>query len=195
MARLAGAGRAPGVNRMVDREIALLRTLTALAWADGAVTPEESALLDRAAVEFGLPVEEREALVRLRLDPIPLDRFEDLARALRESVSTEDGRRWVLDQARALVGADQVVTPQESRWLGALDSILRAGDTPSLFARVRAVLAGVRGEGVRAPAAPREDLERRILGGLLARRVLRAGGWRIRRRLRPAWGAICWRPV
>jgi len=73
------------------------------------------------------------------------------------------------------VAADQIVAPEESRWLDLLERILRAGETPSLFARVRAVLAGVRGEGGAIPVAPREDLERRILGGLLARRVLRAG--------------------
>lgn len=160
---------------MVEQEIALLRTLTALAWADGVVTPEESALLDRAAVEFGLPPHEREALLRLRGEPVPLDRFEELARELRSLVSSEDERRQVLAQARALVAADQTVAPQESRWLDLLERILRAGETPSLFARVRAVLAGVRGEGGGTLATPREDLERRILGGLLARRVLRAG--------------------
>lgn len=160
---------------MVEREIALLRTLTALAWADGMVTPEESAMLDRAAVAFGLPAREREALVRLRGEPIPLDRFEELARELRALVSSEEERRQVLAQARALVTADQIVAPEESRWLEVLERILGAGETPSLFARVRAVLAGVRSEGGGAAAPPREDLERRILGGLLARRVLRAG--------------------
>lgn len=161
---------------MVEREIALLRTLTALAWADGIVTPEESAMLDRAAVAFGLPAPEREALALLRRDPLPLDRFEELARELRALVSSEDERREVLSRARALVAADNTVTPEESRWLDLLERILRAGETPSLFARVRAVLAGVRCEGGRMPAAAPEDLERRILGGLLARRVLRAGG-------------------
>ena len=161
---------------MVEREIALLRTLTALAWADGIVTPEESAMLDRAAIAFGLPAHEREALIHLRREPIPLDRFEDLARDLRALVSSEEERRQVLAQARALVAADLIVAPEESRWLDLLERILRAGETPSLFARVRAELAGVRGEGGAIPVAPREDLERRILGGLLARRVLRAGG-------------------
>jgi uncharacterized tellurite resistance protein B-like protein len=161
---------------MVEREIALLRTLTALAWADGIVTPEESAMLDRAAVALGLPAHEREALIRLRREPVPLDRFEELARELRALVSSDEERRQVLAQARALVAADQIVAPEESRWLDLLERILRAGETPSLFARVRAVLAGARGEGGGIPAAPREELERRILGGLLARRVLRAGG-------------------
>lgn len=161
---------------MVAREIALLRTLTALAWADGIVTPEESAMLDRAAVALGLPAHEREALVRLRDEPIPLDRFEELARELRALASGEKEQRQVLAQARALVAADQKVAPEESRWLDLLERILRSGETPSLFARVRAVLAGVRAEGGETPAAPREDLERRILGGLLARRVLRVGG-------------------
>jgi uncharacterized tellurite resistance protein B-like protein len=161
---------------MVERELALLRTLTALAWADGVVTPEESAMLDRAAAAFGLPANEREALVRLRSAPIPLDRFEELAHALRALVSSEEERRQVLAQAHALVAADQTIAPEESRWLDVLERILRAGETPSLFARVRAVLAGVRGEGCASPTVPRESLERRVLGGLLARRVLRAGG-------------------
>jgi uncharacterized tellurite resistance protein B-like protein len=161
---------------MMEREIALLRTLTALAWADGVVTPEESAMLDRAAAAFGLPESERAALVRLRAVPIPLDRFEELARELRVLASTDADRRDVLARARALIAADQAVAPEELRWLDLLERILRAGETPSLFARVRAVLAGVRCEQGETSAVGREDLERRVLGGLLARRVLRAGG-------------------
>jgi uncharacterized tellurite resistance protein B-like protein len=161
---------------MVERELALLKTLTALAWADGIVTPEESAMLDRAAGALGLSAAERQALASLRSEPVPLDQFEELARGLRTLVSSEPERREVLARARALVAADNVVTPDESRWLDLLDRILRAGETPSLFARVRAVLAGTRCEAGGVPAVAREDLERRILGGLLTRRILRAGG-------------------
>jgi uncharacterized tellurite resistance protein B-like protein len=161
---------------MLEREIAMLRTLTALAWADGVVTPEESTMLDRAAVDLGLPADEREALTRLRREPIPLDRFEELARELRLLVFSEEERRQLLAQAHALVAADHQVAPEESRWLDLLERILRAGETPSLFARVRAVLAGGRGDGGGAPVVSQDAEERRILGGLLARRVLRAGG-------------------
>ncbi len=158
---------------MFETEIAVLRILTALAWADGQVTAEESAMLDAAIASLGLPEPERVALARMRLEPVPLDRFEDLARDLRASAPSEEERRRVLAQARALVAADRALAPEETRWLSLLERIMEAGETPTLFARVRAVLAGTR----RGPAAaPQAQLERRVLGGLLARRVLRAGG-------------------
>jgi uncharacterized tellurite resistance protein B-like protein len=167
---------AAGRNLMGERETAVLRVLTALAWADGIVTPEEVALLDRAAADLGLTPAERTAFVELRDRPVPLDRFEELARELRAVVTSPEAKREVLELARSLVAADHRVEAEEERWIRCLEQVLIAGEAPSLFSRVRLALAGKRCSVGSTPRTPATERERQLLGALLARRVALAAG-------------------
>jgi uncharacterized membrane protein YebE (DUF533 family) len=109
---------------MVPSDLALLRSLMTMAWADGKVTEEETALIDSLIGSFGANAEETEALKAFAsepktLDDVPLDELDAGARRrllqLAVLVSFVDGEQDEKELALLDDLAQRLEIPEEER--------------------------------------------------------------------------------
>lgn len=156
----------------VTKELALMRVLLALAWADGEVSAEERSFLGGLITEFGFPETEARELERLMDQPIPLDRFEELVRAFRETTADPDDVQQLLSRAERLIEADRRRSQAETRRLSLLKEWLReegrsgprdsAAGSHGFLERLREVLGGTRSGEKPAISSIVEDLAGRM---------------------------------
>lgn len=97
-------------------ETLLLRTLVALAWADGSVDAEEVSFLRGLIAEYGLDEAEAREVLALLDQPLGLAEFEEHARAFLRAGRQED-RVGLLARAEKLVEANGTTDGSERRYL------------------------------------------------------------------------------
>ncbi len=109
---------------MVPTDRSVLRSLIAMAWADGKVLEEETALIDSLIESFGANEEEaaelREfAATKRTLDDVPLDELDDGSRRrllqLAVLVSFVDGEQDDTEKALLEDLAERLEIPEEER--------------------------------------------------------------------------------
>ena len=98
------------------QETLLLRTLAAIAWADGSVDARERAFIHGVITEYGLTEAEAEGVFALLENPVSLEEFETYARDFLQSGSEADRSR-LLSRAERIIEADGSTDRAELRYL------------------------------------------------------------------------------
>ena len=167
-------------------ETLLLRTLVAIAWADGSVDAKERAFVYGLIAEYSLSESEREEVSGLLETPVSLEQFEAYGREFLRSGSAADRNR-LLARAQRIIEADGRTDPAERRYLRLLEGWTReaqahsSDDETPVFGRFgklmgkaapstlgTAVRSLFSGSGVQADRSPREAYVA-LFGALLYR--------------------------
>lgn len=120
---------------MVPSDLSVLRSLIAMAWADGKVLAEETALIDSLIESFGANEEETAELkefaaTQRTLDDVPLDELDEGSRRrllqLAVLVSFVDGEQDETEQQLLEDLADRLEIPEDERRALMAGSAMRA---------------------------------------------------------------------
>lgn len=163
------------------RHRALMRVLSAVAWADGDLSREETdAILDLAR-SFGLSASETAAIEQRLSEPASLEEFETAAREMLLLVRTPEQRGEILREVEALVASDRRHAPEEVRYLSLLREWMLedksdASDTEAtaaaamLLRKAQGIFGGIRRAAVQAVDETRQGPVAAALNAALQRR-------------------------
>jgi uncharacterized tellurite resistance protein B-like protein len=107
---------------MHDQDLAIVKGLVSIAWADGVFADREREMLDALLDAYGAGAEEREAVVAYAALPRTLDDIDP------QELSADD-RRVLLQHAVLLSYADGDFSKEEADLLTALSAKLRIPET------------------------------------------------------------------
>jgi uncharacterized tellurite resistance protein B-like protein len=109
-----------------ERSLALLKVLAAAAWADGRLDHEEINHMKELMLVYDLGSEEMSEIDLLLERPVSYARCEDLTRDLLGMLDTQAEREEVLNEVKAILGADGQFTDEERDVLAGLQGIMNA---------------------------------------------------------------------
>jgi uncharacterized tellurite resistance protein B-like protein len=134
------------------KKLALLKSLAAIAWADGELCNEELNYLKHLALKFNLSDETWTELEPYLDDPVSLEEGEKLIEDFLSRINTPKEKQQLLDALEEMIQADQRVTPEEQEFLRRFSQII--GDTSPLGV-VRGKLKGLFKKTLFGPSADR----------------------------------------
>lgn len=161
-----------------QRNLALLKVLTAAAWADGRLDTEERNRIKELMLADDLGPEEVREIDRLLEAPVSYARCEELTRELLAMLGSDAERKAVLDEVETVLRADGRVTAEEQEVLDGLRGVMEAMTTADHFmARVAGVFR--RTFSLRVPGSSPGDLTEYLKNTVLQRLDdLSGGAWR-----------------
>jgi len=161
-----------------QRNLALLKVLTAAAWADGRLDTGERNRIKELMLADDLGPEEVREIDRLLEAPVSYARCEELTRELLSMLGSDAERKAVLDEVEAVLRADGRVTAEEQEVLDGLRGVMDAMTTADHFmARVAGVFR--RTFSLRVPGSSPGDLTEYLKNTVLQRLDdLSGGAWR-----------------
>lgn len=115
------------------KNLALLKCLVAIAWADRKLGNEEFNYLKQLALKFKLSDESWRKLEPYLDDPISLKEGEELIRDFLIHIKTSAEKQELLCVLEEMIQADQKVTPQEEEFLKRFSKIINETSTLSLI--------------------------------------------------------------
>lgn len=115
------------------KNLALLKCLVAIAWADRKLDNEELNYLKQLALKFKLSDESWRKLEPFLDDPISLEEGEELIREFLVHIKTSAEKQELLCALEEMIQADQKVTPQEEEFLKKFSQIIHETSTLSLI--------------------------------------------------------------
>jgi uncharacterized tellurite resistance protein B-like protein len=107
------------------KKLAFLKTLSAIAWADGELDNEELNYLKHLALKFSLSNSNWTKLKPCLEDFIPPDEGEKLLREYLGRINTPGEKQELLNALEEMVRADERITPQERELLDKFSQIIR----------------------------------------------------------------------
>ena len=153
--------------RSETKNLAMLKCLAAIAWADKELSNEELNYLKHLALKFNLSDESWIKLEPYLDDPIPLEEGEGLIKDFLVHIKTPNEKQELLSALEEMIGADQRVTTQEQEFLDRFSQII--SDT-SAFSIIRGKLKGLLDKTLFKPSSGgAEELSEYIHNKLLNR--------------------------
>jgi uncharacterized tellurite resistance protein B-like protein len=116
-----------------SKNLALLKCLVAIAWADRELCNEELNYLKQLALKFKLTDESWRKLESYLDDPISQEEGEELIRDFLVHIKTPGEKQELLCALEEMIQADQKVTPQEQEFLKRFSQIIHDTSTLSLI--------------------------------------------------------------
>lgn len=121
-----------------ERDVALIRVLIALAWADGEISHEELNFLKEFMLKFDLTGEEWAKIEMYMEDPVTPEEAEALVRSFIEKIGPLEERQAILSGLEGMMRADGKATPEEREFLDRFTALLKLGlSASSLLKAVR----------------------------------------------------------
>jgi len=160
------------------RQIALLKVLTAAAWADGRLDHEERNRLKELMLRFSPTPQELGEIDALLAAPVSYGRCEELTRDLLGMLDGKGERDVVLRELEALLRADGKISPEEADLLESLRGVMEAMTSmDTVLTRMSGVFRRV--FGGRKPGTPPGDLAVYLKNAVLQHLDdLSGGAWR-----------------
>jgi len=129
-----------------DRELALLRVLSGVAWADGVLQDEELSFLRGLAVEYGLSESETLRFEQSLETPVSLEDYERFVNEFRQIAGSKEDTEVLLSRVERLVDSDKSKDLAELRYLHLLREWLAeskeapSSDSVPLLGRLKGLL-------------------------------------------------------
>ncbi len=121
-----------------EKQFALIRVLIALAWADGEISNEETNFLKDFFFKFDFTGEDWAKIEMYLEDPIPPEEAENLVQDFVLRLSGSSEREEVIALLKGLMGADGIVTAEESAFIQRCTEIFRGtGPASALLGRLK----------------------------------------------------------
>lgn len=121
-----------------EKHFALIRVLIALAWADGEISNEETNFLKDFFYRFDFTGEDWAKIEMYLEDPIPPEEAENLVQDFVLRLSGPSEREEVITLLKGLMGADGIVTSEESAFIQRCSEIFReTGPASVLIGRLK----------------------------------------------------------
>ncbi len=132
------------------KNLAFLKALAAIAWADGHLSNDELNYLKHLALKFNLSDKTWVKLEPYLDDPISLEEGEKLIKDFLSRINTPREKKELLDSLEEMIHADQQVTPEELEFLENFSQIIR---NTSALGILQGKLKGLFGKTLFKPAA------------------------------------------
>ena len=125
-----------------ERNVALLKLLLALAWADGRVHASELNFIKRLVLRFGLDDQIWAELDPYLEEPVAEAERLALARALDDQLRRPSARREVLELLKHMAGSDDEVVPAEKEALTQIREALQQDGSAGLLGSLKRLFGG-----------------------------------------------------
>lgn len=136
------------------KNLALLKALAAIAWADGELSNEELNYLKHLALKFNLSDETWTKLEPYLDDPVSLEEGEGLVKDFLNRINTPREKEECISSLEEMVNADNRVTPEEQEFLDKFSKIIRDA---SAFSIIRGKLKGLFGKTIFKSTSTRDE--------------------------------------